>query len=80
LKHAGKCLGSDGRFIKRSHVKCLGTCKHGPMLLVYPDGTWYGRVGKEQVEQIMESHIRGGRPVQECVKHQMSTPDNAETT
>ena len=43
---------------------CLDQCEHGPMVVVYPEGVWYGRVRVEDVGEILESHIVGGRPVE----------------
>jgi (2Fe-2S) ferredoxin len=31
--------------------------------VVYPEGVWYGQVGVKDVEDIMEAHIVGGKPV-----------------
>ena len=43
---------------------CLDQCEHGPTVVVYPDGVWYGRVTAADVEEIIESHIVNGRPVE----------------
>ena len=52
---------------------CLGPCEQGPTVVVYPDAVWYGRVSEADVDEIIESHIVAGRPVErlrlpdECV-------------
>jgi (2Fe-2S) ferredoxin len=33
-------------------------------VVVYPDGVWYGRVTAADVEEIIESHIVNGKPVE----------------
>jgi (2Fe-2S) ferredoxin len=43
---------------------CLGPCFDGPSIVVYPEGTWYGGVKVEDVPEIVESHMVGGRPVE----------------
>ncbi len=43
---------------------CLGACELGPVVVVYPDGVWYGGVKPEDVEEIVEKHIVGGQPVE----------------
>ncbi|HIC09147.1 MAG TPA: (2Fe-2S) ferredoxin domain-containing protein [Aquificales bacterium] len=43
---------------------CLGACEMGPVVVVYPDGVWYGNVKPEDVEEIIEKHILGGEPVE----------------
>ncbi len=42
---------------------CTGPCPIGPMIIVYPDGTWYKGVKMEDISEIMEEHITHGRPV-----------------
>jgi (2Fe-2S) ferredoxin len=43
---------------------CLGPCFDGPNLVVYPEGIWYAGVRVEDVSEIIESHMRDGRPVE----------------
>src|SRR5436309_16137713 len=42
---------------------CLDQCEHGPTVVVYPEGVWYGKVQPEDVAEIVESHILNGLPV-----------------
>lgn len=46
---------------------CLGPCGLGPGVLVYPDGVMYGRVTVDDVNEIFESHLIGGKPVQRLI-------------
>ena len=43
---------------------CLDQCEHGPTVVVYPDAVWYGRVTAADVDEIIESHIVNGKPVE----------------
>jgi len=43
---------------------CLGPCFDGPSLVVYPEGVWYAGVKAEDIREIVESHMLGGRPVE----------------
>jgi (2Fe-2S) ferredoxin len=43
---------------------CLGPCNLGASVVVYPEGVWYGQVGVKDVEEIMDQHIVGGKPVE----------------
>ena len=36
---------------------CHGFCEHGPLVIIYPEGTFYCRVKPEDVEEIVESHL-----------------------
>ncbi len=46
-----------------STTGCLGACDHGPVMVVYPDATWYGQVKPADVAEIVASHLKAGRPV-----------------
>jgi (2Fe-2S) ferredoxin len=43
---------------------CLGTCDHGPTVLVYPEGVMYTKVSPEDVPAIVEEHLIKGEPVE----------------
>ncbi len=45
-------------------VNCLGLCKHGPNVVVYPAGTWYLGLIEEDVPEIVGRHLRDGEPVE----------------
>lgn len=38
---------------------CLGICKHGPAVAVYPEGTFYGNVSKDRLEELVQQHLIG---------------------
>ncbi|MBP7962899.1 MAG: hypothetical protein KBG20_14690 [Caldilineaceae bacterium] len=42
---------------------CLNQCGHGPTLVVYPEGVWYGGVQHADLEEIFQEHILHDRPV-----------------
>src|SRR3954468_17088536 len=46
---------------------CLGPCFEGPTMVVYPEGVWYARVAAEDVAEIVETHMVGGRAVERLV-------------
>ena len=46
---------------------CLGPCFDGPNVVVYPQGTWYRRVGPADVDAIVSEHLLGGTPVARLV-------------
>ena len=43
---------------------CLGPCFDGPTVVCYPEGTWYTGVKVEDVPEIIEQHMVGGKPVE----------------
>lgn len=48
-----------------TNTGCFGICDKGPVVVVYPEGIWYGNVTEEDVEKIMTEHMEGGIPVEE---------------
>jgi (2Fe-2S) ferredoxin len=48
-----------------TNTGCFGICDRGPIVVIYPEGTWYGNVTEDDVETIMEQHIEGGQIVKE---------------
>ena len=41
---------------------CLGPCRAGANVLVYPGGTMYMDVKAEDIDQIIQTHFIGGEP------------------
>lgn len=58
--------------VKRSEAPCLGVCTGGPIVVVYPEGTWYGNVTPELLQRIVVEHLKGGREVREAVFHRLA--------
>lgn len=48
--------------VLRSKVDCLRVCEQGPVLLIWPDGIWYGGVTPERMDIILREHVLEGRP------------------
>jgi (2Fe-2S) ferredoxin len=49
--------------VRANQSGCLDQCEHGPNIVVYPDAVWYGHVTESDLDEIIESHIIGGKPV-----------------
>ena len=58
--------------VKRSETPCLGVCSAGPIVAVYPEGTWYANVTAELLERIVVEHLKHGRVVEEAVFHHLN--------
>jgi len=39
---------------------CLDRCEKGPSVLIYPEGVWYSCATKEDVDEVLETHVRDG--------------------
>ena len=42
---------------------CFGLCALGPIVVIYPEGSFYSRVKEEDVAEIVNEHLLKGRPV-----------------
>lgn len=56
-------LAGQGKF-RVNTSGCLDRCEEGPVCVVYPDGVWYTYVDAEDVDEIIESHLINGKPVE----------------
>src|SRR5690349_11140056 len=55
------------RIVRPNKAGCLDQCAHGVCVVVYPDAVWYGGVKPEDVDEIIERHVKGGEPVQRLI-------------
>ena len=46
---------------------CMGLCDEGPVMVVYPAGVWYRKVQPSDVSEIVNTHLREGKPVDRLV-------------
>ena len=53
--------------VKVVRTGCFGLCEAGPVVIVYPEGTFYSRVKEEDVDEIVSEHLLKGRRVQRLV-------------
>ena len=53
--------------VKVIRTGCFGLCEAGPVVIVYPDGTFYSRIKEENVDEIVTEHLLKGRKVEHLV-------------
>ena len=53
---------------------CHGLCALGPIMIVYPDATFYAMVKEDDIPEIVEEHLLKGRPVQRLLYDETVTP------
>jgi (2Fe-2S) ferredoxin len=53
--------------IRINSAGCLDRCDEGPVLVIYPEGTWYTYVDKNDLDEIVSEHLQHGRIVTRLV-------------
>lgn len=68
LHHAKEKLKFLGLFgegkVRVSSAGCMGRCQQGPAMVIYPDSVWYTYSSIADIDEIIESHILNGVPVE----------------
>lgn len=63
-KQKVKALGLTGKGgVRVNNAGCLDRCTEGPVLVVYPEGTWYTYIDEADIDEIVEEHVLHGREV-----------------
>ncbi len=57
-------MSSEFQLVKTG---CFGLCELGPIVIVYPEGTFYTRISEQDVEEIVEKHLLKGKVVESLV-------------
>ena len=56
-------LAGPGK-VRVNKAGCLDRCAGAPVAVVYPEGVWYTYVDLADIDEIVESHLKNGRPVE----------------
>ena len=67
-----------GEEVKLVQTGCFGLCALGPVVIIYPEGTFYSRVTPEDVKEIVEEHLLKGRVVERLVYADTGTDEIVE--
>lgn len=60
VKAAG--LSGPGQ-VRVNKAGCLDRCAAGPVVVVYPEAVWYSYVDEQDIDEIVESHLKNGQVV-----------------
>ncbi|MGB0237414.1 MAG: (2Fe-2S) ferredoxin domain-containing protein [Cycloclasticus sp.] len=60
-----KLNGPNG--VRINNAGCLDRCGLGPILVIYPDETWYRYQSKEDIDEIFEQHIKQTNKVERLI-------------
>ncbi|NQW81453.1 MAG: (2Fe-2S) ferredoxin domain-containing protein [Polaromonas sp.] len=61
VKAAG--LSGPGQ-VRVNKAGCLDRCAAGPVAVVYPEAVWYSYVDAQDIDEIVESHLKNGQVVE----------------
>lgn len=68
MKAQVKKLGLRGEGkVRVNRAGCFDRCGEGPLMVVYPEAVWYTFVDQEDVDEIIESHLKNGKVVERLV-------------
>lgn len=68
MKSRVKKLGLSGQDkVRINRSGCLDRCELGPLMVVYPQAVWYTFVDNDDIDEIIESHLQGGKIVERLV-------------
>ncbi|HEY0847660.1 MAG TPA: NAD(P)H-dependent oxidoreductase subunit E [Noviherbaspirillum sp.] len=60
-----KQLGLNGQGkVRINKAGCLDRCEEGPVMVVYPEGTWYTYVDQHDIDEIIDEHLVKGKVVE----------------
>lgn len=58
---------------------CHGLCALGPIMIIYPEASFYSMVKVEDIPEIVSEHLVNGRVVQRLVYEETVTPDGIKS-
>ena len=64
--------------VKLVQTGCFGLCALGPVVIVYPDGTFYSHVTPDDVKEIVDEHLLKGRVVERLVYNDTGSKEKNE--
>lgn len=67
LKDRNLSLATGPAACYRTKVGCLRVCAGGPILVVYPEGTWYMGMTADRIPRFVQKHLVEGKPIEEWI-------------
>jgi len=78
LERQLKEKGIDGKvFVVRTG--CFGLCERGPIMIVYPEGSFYTHVNMDMIPRIVDEHLIGGNPVKDYLYEETVTDEGLKS-
>lgn len=51
-----------------SSTGCLNRCEKGPVMIVYPEGFWYGEMNEQKIDEVLDA-LEDGQPATALALH-----------
>ena len=65
MKSRCKKLGLSGAGkLRVNRAGCMDRCSEGPVMVVYPEAVWYTFVDEQDIDEIIETHLKQGKVVE----------------
>ena len=65
--------------VKVVKTGCFGLCALGPIMIVYPEGSFYSRVHPEDIKEIVDEHLLKGRIVKRLLYSETVEDDHIKS-
>lgn len=78
MKARAKELGLGD--VRINTAGCLDRCELGPTLVIYPEGVWYRAETKQDVDEILETHVKEGSRVRRLILRPEDDPPRTAKT
>jgi (2Fe-2S) ferredoxin len=72
MKSKAKEMGL-GR-VRVNSAGCLDRCEFGPAMVIYPEGVWYRAETNEDIDEILQAHLRDGGRVERLMLTEAHIP------
>ena len=79
LKARKLSLSTGATACYRTKVLCLRVCNGGPIVVVYPEGTWYGGMTADRVPRFVQEHLIEGNPIEEWIFARNPLPNDGDS-
>ena len=70
------CIRDREKEVQVVRTGCFGLCELGPVVIVYPEGSFYSRVKVEDVAEITTEHLLKGRIVRRLLYSESVVDEN----
>ncbi len=78
LKDRNLSLATSANACYRTRAGCLRVCAHGPVAVVYPEGTWYRGMTADRIPLFVTQHLEQNQPVKEWVFAENPLPNRED--